>query len=55
MKNIIIEEINRIKFLSGYDSSKTSKENFTIISEQSARGLLKTLVGDAELAREFRL
>jgi len=53
MKNIIIEEINRIKFLSGYDLSKTSKENFTIISEQ-VRGLIDALRGDAELAREFR-
>lgn len=51
MKNIIIEDINRIKFLSGYDLSKTSKENYIIISEQ---GLLKALIGDAELVREFR-
>lgn len=51
MKNIIIEDINRIKFLSGYDLSKTSKENYIIISEQ---GLIKALIGDAELVRELR-
>ena len=55
MKNIILEEINRFRFLSNYDNSKTSVENGVNLTEGiPGEALLKALESDRALARSFR-
>jgi hypothetical protein len=55
MKNIILEEINRFRFLSNYDNSKTSVENEVNITEGiPGEALLKALEGDRAVAKSFR-
>jgi hypothetical protein len=55
MKNIILEEINRFRFLSNYDNSKTSVENGDILIEGvPGEALLKALESEKGLASTFR-
>jgi hypothetical protein len=55
MKKIILEEINRFRFLSNYDNSKTSDENSVNLTEGvPGESLLKALESDRELASTFR-
>jgi hypothetical protein len=55
MKNIILEEINRFRFLSNYDNSKTSVENGVNLTEGiPGEALLKALESEKGLASTFR-
>ena len=55
MKNIILEEINRFRFLSNYDNSKTSVENKVNLTEGiPGEALLKALESDRGIATSFR-
>lgn len=49
-KNIILEEVNRMKLLFSYDSSKTLTENVEVVSEQ-ASALKSLFKADAAVAR----
>lgn len=64
MKNIILEEINRFRFLSNYDNSKTSVENSVNLTEglpgesllralESDRGFLSSFKGELDSMKEL--
>jgi hypothetical protein len=55
MKNIILEEINRFRFLSNYDNSKTSVENSVNLTEGiPGEALLRALESDRGFLSSFR-
>jgi len=55
MKNIILEEINRFRFLSNYDNSKTSVENGVNLNEGiPGEALLKALESDRGFLSSFK-
>lgn len=55
MKNILIEEINRFRFLSNYDNSKTSVENqVNLIEGIPGEALLKALESDRAFESMFK-
>jgi hypothetical protein len=64
MKNIILEEINRFRFLSNYDNAKTSVENIVNLTEglpgeallralESDRGFLSSFKGELDSMKEL--
>ena len=59
MKNMVLEELNRVKLLMNYDSKNTLSENIEIIkldeskkiiSEQTGKALLKSILGTSDEA-----
>lgn len=55
MKNIILEEINRFRFLSNYDNAKTSVENIVKLTEGlPGESLLKALESDRGFLSSFK-
>jgi hypothetical protein len=64
MKNIVLEELNRVKLLMSYDSKNTLSENIEIIklveskkiiSEQTGKALLKSILGTSDEAAALAL
>ena len=64
MKNIVLEELNRVKLLMNYDSKNTLSENIEIIklveakkiiSEQTGKALLKSILGTSDEAAALAL